>query len=193
MSLATEITRLQNARNKIREKLVALGLVDTSAKIDTCADAVAEIENKGAVSAEVKEGEAFTIPAGYHNGSGTVTGVAGGGNYKLQTKTVTPTKSPQSITPDSGYYGLSSVQVEVIPAEYQDVSDVTATAGDVLSSKVFVTKDGKVTAGTMANNGAVSDSIDGLSATVYTIPAGYHNGLGKVSLTGDIEEALSAI
>lgn len=193
MSISTEITRLQNARNTIREKLVALGLVDTSAKIDTCAEAITGIEDKGAVNAEVQEGESYTIPAGYHNGSGTVTGVAGGGNYTLQTKTVTPTKSQQSITPDSGYYGLSSVTVGVIPAEYQDVSDVTAAAADVLASKVFVTKDGTVTAGTMTNNGALNETIDGLSATSFTIPAGYHNGSGKVSLSGDIEEALAAI
>lgn len=193
MSISTEITRIQNAKNAIRAKLVALGLVDNAAKIDTCAEAVTGIEDKGAVSAEVKEGESYTIPAGYHNGSGTVRGVAGGGNYKLQEKTVTPTKSSQNITPDDGFYGLSSVSVGVIPAEYQDVSDVTATASEVLASKVFVTKDGTVTAGTMTNNGTINETIDGLSVTSFTIPKGYHNGLGKVSLSGDIEEALAAI
>ena len=192
MAISTEITRLQNARNIIREKLVALGLVDTSAKLDTCAEAINGIEDKGAVSASVKEGESFTIPEGYHNGSGTVTGVAGGGNYNLQQKSVTPTKSQQNITPDNGYYGLSGVTVGVIPAEYQDVSDVTATAADVLASKVIVTKDGTVTAGTMTNNGAISETI-GLNKSSFTIPKGYHNGSGKVSLSSDIEEALAAI
>lgn len=40
---------------------------------------------------------------------------------------------------------------------------------------------------------AVSATIDGLTTLSYTIPAGYHNGSGKVSLTGDIEAALAAI
>ena len=193
MSIANEITRLQTARNSIREKLVTLGLVDTSAKIDACATAIGNIENKGAVTASVKEGETYKIPAGYHNGSGTVSGVAGGGNYNLQEKSVTPTKAPQNVTPDTGYYGLSAVTVGVIPAEYQDVSDVTAAAGDVLSGKVIVTADGSVTAGTMANHNGVTATIDGLTTLSYTIPKGYHDGTGKVSLSNDIEEALAAI
>lgn len=193
MSIANQITRLQTARNTIRAKLVDLGLVDNVAKIDTCAEAIDSIENKGAVSGTVKEGETFKIPAGYHNGSGTVSGVAGGGNYTLQEKDVIPTKSPQNITPDEGYFGLSAVTVGVIPAEYQDVSDVTAGAGDVLAGKIIVTKDGVVTAGIMDNHGAVSEVIDGLSVAAYTIPKGYHNGNGKVTLSNDIEEALSAI
>lgn len=93
MSIATELAKLQTARNKIRTKLVALGLVTAVAKLDDCATAVDGISNQGAVSATVQEGDTYTIPAGYHNGSGTVSGVAGGGNYKLQSKTVAPTST----------------------------------------------------------------------------------------------------
>lgn len=99
----------------------------------------------------------------------------------------------KAITADEGYDALSQVTVEAIPAEYADVSGVTAAAGDVLANKVFVGADGAEAAGTMPNNGAVQASIDGLTQTEYTVPAGYHTGTGKVSLTGDIEEALAAI
>lgn len=193
MSIATEIARIQNARNKIRTWLNGLGLIATTATIDECATAIDGIVNRGAVSAQVQEGDTYTIPKGYHNGSGTVSGVAGGGNYTLQSKSVTPTKGQQNITPDSGYYGLSDVTVEAIPEIYQDVTPVTAGAGDVLANKIIVDKTGKSIAGTMPNNGAVNASIDGLTAMEYAIPAGYHNGSGKVSLSGDIEEALAAI
>lgn len=116
----------------------------------------------------------------------------GGGNYRLQPKTVTPTKKQQNITPDAGYYGMSDVMVGAIPEAYQDVTSVTAVAADVLTGKTIVGKDGAVTAGTMANNGSVSASIDGLTATSVTVPAGYTTG-GTIALTDDIENALAAV
>lgn len=183
MSTATEISRLQTARNTIRNKMVALGLGASTDLLDDLADEIDGIANQGAVTATVQEGDTYTIPAGYHNGSGTVSGVGGGGNYQLQSKNVTPTKSSQSVTADSGYYGLSGVNVAAIPEAYQDVSSVTAAAGDVLATKTFVTSSGAVTAGTMTNNGAVSKTLDATSSNQsYTVPSGYHNGSGTVSI-----------
>ena len=191
-TISDEILRITTDRNTIRTKLVSMGLATSTDNLDDLASAVSNITDQGAVEATIREGETYTIPAGYHNGSGTVVGIPGGGNYDLQAKTVTPTKSQQSITPDTGKYGLSSVTVEAIPDNYQDVSTVTATAADVLTGKVFVGADGVSTAGTMPANGAISGTIDGLTTTSYTIPAGYTSG-GTVSLTNDIYTALAAI
>lgn len=177
------ITALTTSRNTIRTKLVDFGLVPGTAKLGDCATAVDGIANNGAVDISVQEGESYTIPKGYHNGTGVVKGVAGGGNYTLQPKTVTPTKSQQSITPDQGYYGLSGVTVKAIPENFQDVSATTATAPDVLATKVFTAADGTTTTGTMPNNGAVSKTLDATTGNQsYTIPAGYHNGVGKVTV-----------
>lgn len=188
MSIQNEITRIQTARNALRAKAAELGLAQSTAKLDDVAAAFEEITNQGAVSATVQEGDTYTIPKGYHNGAGTVSGVSGGGNYTLQSKSAIPNKKQQSITPDSGYYGLSDVTVAAIPAIYQDVSSVTAAAGDVLANKVFVTADGTVTPGTMPNNGAMNKTLD-LSHPSCTIPAGYHNGSGVVSLTPEEKTA----
>lgn len=188
MSTQTEITRLQTARNKLRSKGIELGISTGTDKLNIIADSFDGIVNQGAVSAQVQEGDTYTIPKGYHNGSGTVSGVSGGGNYSLQSKTVTPTKQQQNITPDSGYYGLSDVTVSPIPDQFQDVSSVTAVSGDVLANKVFVTKEGEVATGTMVNNGAASKTLDAVT-TSYTIPAGYHNGAGAVSIVTETKTA----
>ena len=193
MSIANQIAALESSRNTIRNKLVELGMAQSGDKLERLATAVDGIINQGAVSVTVAEGDTYTVPRGYHNGSGTVSGISGGASYRLQSKTATPTKAQQSITPDAGYFGLSDVTVAPIPETYQDTSSVTAEAANVLAGKIFVTANGTVTAGTMVNNGAVNGTFDGLTQLSYTIPAGYHSGTGRVSLTGDIESALAAI
>lgn len=60
-----------------------------------------------------------------------------------------------------------------------DLDVITAAAPDVLTGKVTVDKEGEPLTGTMPNRGAVSQSL-GINGT-YTIPAGYHNGSGKVT------------
>ena len=103
---------------------------------------------------------------------------------------ITPTKSSQSITADNGYYGLSGVSIAAIPEAYQDVSSVTAAAGDVLATKTIVTSDGTVTAGTMANNGAVSKTLDATTGNQsYTVASGYHSGSGTVSIVLETKSA----
>lgn len=181
MSVATHLASIEASRNTIRNKLIELGLAQSSDKLEKLAAAVESIINQGAVSVTIKEGDTYTIPAGIHNGNGTVSAVGGGGNYNLQAKTATPTKKQQNIAPDSGFYGLSGVTVAAIPEAYQDTSSVTAGAGDVLTGKIFVTADGTVTPGEMVNNGAVNKTLD-VTTISYTIPKGYHSGSGTVKL-----------
>lgn len=235
-NIAEEIARIATARNTIRAKAVELGIAQTNTGLDGLATAIQAVENRGAVSATVQEGDTYTIPKGYHNGSGTVSGVAGGGSYQLQSKTATPTKLQQNITPDSGFYGLSdvtvepipegyhngkgvvkilpelktaapsktaqtiepsqgkvlaAVTVEAIPAQFVDTGDATAAAAHILAGKTAYAKGQQLT-GTMANNGDASASIDGLTATSVSIPAGYTTG-GTISLTDDIARALAEI
>lgn len=181
MSVTTYIASIKASRDTIRDKLVELGMAQSGDKLNKLAAAIEGIINQGAVSVTVQEGDTYTIPAGYHNGNGTVSGVGGGGSYNLQAKTVTPTKKQQTVAPDSGYYGLSGVTVAAIPEAFQNVSSVNAAAEHVLTGKIIVTADGTVTPGEMVNNGAVNKTLDATTIT-YTIPKGFHSGSGKVQL-----------
>ncbi len=67
-----------------------------------------------------------------------------------------------------------------------DTSDATAVATEILSGKTAYNKGNKVT-GTMKNNGAVSGTIT-TKAEQYTVPQGFHDGSGKVSIS-DTEQA----
>lgn len=179
---SAEYLRIQSSRNTIRNKLVEMGLAVSTDTLEKLATVIESIINRGAVSITVKEGETVTIPAGWHNGAGTVAGVTGGGNYTLQSKTITPTKKQQTVTPDAGYFGLDSVVVVAIPENYQDISGVTATPADTLVGKILVLADGTTAPGTMPNNGAVNKTLDAVSVT-YTIPKGFHDGTGVVKIT----------
>ena len=95
--------------------------------------------NRGAVSQTLNAGGSYTIPAGYHNGSGKIT-----------------------------------------VASLSSQTDGTATASQILSGKTAWV-DGKKITGTMANRGAVSQTLN--AGGSYTIPAGYHNGSGKITVS----------
>lgn len=101
--------------------------------------------NNGAVSGKIStKAGVYTVPQGYHDGSGTVditaaeqakiipenikagvellgvTGTYGGEEVSAQAKSATPTFAQQQITPDQGYDYLSQVTISAIPVTYTD-------------------------------------------------------------------------
>ena len=71
-----------------------------------------------------------------------------------------------------------------------NTTDANALATEILSGKTAYVNKVKIT-GEMTNNGAVSGTISNKN-TPYTIPAGYHSGLGSVSLDSVSAQALIA-
>ena len=109
---------------------------------------VGTMPNKGAVNGAITaKDEQFTIPTGFHDGSGkvgidttekskiiaanikegvTILGVTGtlapASGVKAQSKTITPGIDEISVLPDEGYDYLSTVTVSAIPTSESDNS-----------------------------------------------------------------------
>ena len=84
----------------------------------------------------------------------------------------------------SGATGTGTCEYDV------DSSNCTAAVAEVLATKTFA-KGGSVLTGTMPNRGAVSGIISS-KTTPYTIPQGYHDGSGTVTLDSASLAALVA-
>ena len=136
MSIANEIRRIQEARDTLRAKAVALGIGLSTDNITQLATKYDGIVDRGTPNAEVKDGESVTLSAGYYHG-GSIKGV-GGGAPSLQSKSVTYTANgTNTITPDEGYDGLSSVDVTV------DVASGGGGSGDI-GGVSFIDYDGTI-------------------------------------------------
>lgn len=69
-----------------------------------------------------------------------------------------------------------------------DTSEDTASVSEILATKTAHARGTKLT-GTMTNNGAVAGVISTLNGD-YTVPQGYHDGSGKVSIDAISKELL---
>lgn len=107
-----------------------------------------EMKNNGAVAGKIKtKADKYTVPQGYHDGSGTVEidateqsklipdniregvtilgvygAMSGSEDVKAQSKEVVPTFTEQTVLPDAGFNSLTSVVVKAIPYVESDNS-----------------------------------------------------------------------
>lgn len=144
--------------------------------------------NRGAITTTITtQGGSYTIPAGYHNGSGKVTAslaVSTISNADLNIATVTESTNDYgvqaNITIPAGYYNattLSALISGILPFPH-----TAAATPQILSGYEAYDDQLNLLAGTMTNNAQWNATLDQTTTSV-TIPAGYHNGTGKVSHT----------
>lgn len=135
------------------------------------------MKNNGAVLKKLRyigydKKHTYTIPEGYHDGTGIV-------EVECDSEQIVyPSKYRQRLygTPIrdndwnlTGYNFLGHVVIDPIPDQYQDVTPVTATAEDVRAGKVFVDAQGNAVEGALS--GTIAD-VSGVTATAADVRQG---------------------
>ena len=139
---------------------------------------VIDISNTTAVAADVAQGKYFYNANGVRT-AGTYSG--GGTTINLQSKTATPSESAQTITPDSGYDGLSQVSVRAISStyigsdiEHKDDTDLTASGASVIvPAGYYEDQVSKSVATATQATPSISVNSTGLITATATQSAGY--------------------
>lgn len=154
-------------------KSVASGSAATPATTITANPSIS-VSASGLITATASASQNITpsVSAGYvSSGTAGTISVSGSNTQQLSTQaatTITPTNSSQTAV-SAGKYTTGDITVAAIPAAYQDVTGVTATASDVVSGKDIVNSSGTVVHGslviqhyyTSANDPTSSDGADG--------------------------------
>ena len=156
--------------------------------------------NNGAVTQTLQAGNTYTIPEGYHDGTGTITAeslasqtiadaiasdikinktawVNGNkitGSMATYAAVTTTINAGESYTVAAGYHAASTVNAASLASQ----TSGSATSADILSGATAWVNGVQLTGG-MTNNGAITKLMQ--SNEVWTIPAGYHDGTGTVT------------
>ena len=130
--------------------------------------------NRGAISKTFTpstSAQSYTVPAGYHNGSGTVTCNA----VSTQTKTATPSSSSQTIDPDSGKF-LSSVTVNAISSRANTYLSAVSSFDYTSSNRTFTLSAGgsyiywlALWVGDFSNRGSATATVKRDSTTISAV------------------------
>lgn len=93
---------------------------------------------------------------------------------------ITDTTATTADVADGKYfYGKDGIKIQGSSTKDSDTTDATALASEILNTKTAYVNKNKIT-GEMPNRGAISAVISTLSP--YTVPNGYHDGSGTVSI-----------
>lgn len=138
-----------------------------SVKYDNSTSKLSADNVQGAI--DELDGELETVKTSFQDGCNTiVSGITAQG------------VTPKSNAPADIVTAVNTVATNKYNAGVNDTKVGNAGVAHVLSGKTFTNSSGVGLTGTMANKGAVTGSIT-TSGGTYTIPAGYHNGSGKVT------------
>lgn len=115
--------------------------------------------------------------------------------YLIQEQTLKSiADSIRHVTGKTGDITVSNMPIEIGQIETGGTVLPTltneATASDLVSGKELIDDEGNVIVGTMANNGQISSTMDGINTKSIAVPAGYTSG-GTVSLDNTIDNEVA--
>ena len=102
--------------------------------INSTGEVTGTMVNNGAITKVLDAttgNQSYTVPTGYHNGSGTI-------NITLEEKTITPSESVQTATPSAAKV-LSKVTVNAISSNYVGSNIPVRTSADLTASGSIIT------------------------------------------------------
>ena len=141
--------------------------------------------------------DALSFPNGFID---KINGIGGSGDtFETQSKTVTPTETQQTVTPDDNYDGLSSVTVNAIPSSYvgsgvskQDSKTVTPTKSTQVAVESGVYTIGQITVNPIPSEYIVTSDATAISEDIVSGKTAYVNGV-KVTGTHECPEESGGI
>ena len=177
--------------------------------IDSHGGTIRTITSANAVtlgSKSITQNGTYTAASDNLNGYSSVTVDVPSGQPTLQSKSVNPTESSQTVTPDSGYDGLSSVSVGAISSTYVG-SGVATKAADTITpteseqtavaANTYTTGVVKVGAisSTYVGSGITRRSSTDLTASGATVtaPAGYYSSAATKTVSSGSATAPATI
>lgn len=174
-SLVELKTSVSNGKSAVASAITDKGVsTSATATFDTMASNISKIPQLDTSDATAAASQILTGYSAYVKGSkinGSMT------NNGAVSKSITPSTSSQSYTIPAGYHnGSGKVTVAAAPTS---LIDGDATAANVLAGKTFFVDSYTKKTGNMTNQGAKTSTLN--CGGSYTIPAGYHNGSGKIT------------
>ena len=156
--------------------------------------------NNGSVSSILNAGESFSIPAGYHDGTGLIE------SKSLASQTISDATASNLLIDKTAWVNgekitgtmanngsvsstLNAGESYTIPEGYHSGTGkintatlASQTAADAIAEDIIINKtawiNGVKVTGTMVDNGSVSSTLN--AGESFSIPAGYHDGTGSI-------------